>query len=62
MERDMHDKLATTADIEHLGELLSKDIAAVRVSIDQQTTAMTVKLGSLIMAGFALLFALQQFG
>jgi hypothetical protein len=37
MERDMYNRLATKADLQHVSELLSKDI-------QNQTSAMTVRL------------------
>ena len=62
MERDMRDQLATKTDLHHLRELLSRDIQATQARIDHQTTVMTVRLGSMIGAGFVLLYALQRLG
>jgi len=62
MERDVRDQLATKTDLHHLRELLSRDIQATQARIDYQTTVMTVRLGSMIGAGFVLLYALQRLG
>jgi len=62
MERDMRDQLASKSDLHHVRELLSRDIQATQVRIDHQTTVMTVRLGSMIGAGFVLLYALQRLG
>jgi hypothetical protein len=62
MERDMRDQLASKSDLHHVRELLSRDIQATQVRIDHQTTVMTVRLGSMISAGFVLLYALQRLG
>ncbi len=43
-------------------ELLARDIQSIHERMSHQTTVMTVRLGSMIGAGFALLYALQRFG
>lgn len=55
MERDMFDKLASKADLQFTRELLSKDIQHLSI-------VMTVRLGSMIGAGFVLLYTLQRLG
>jgi hypothetical protein len=73
LERDMFSQLVTRTEfktelqlirqeITAARDLLSKDIQATHERISHQTTVMTVRLGSMIGAGFVLLYALQRLG
>ena len=53
LEREMMDKLATKTDVEHVRELLSKDIQNL-------SNAMTVKLGTISVLSAGILFALLK--
>jgi len=44
MERDMMDKVATKADLEHVRVLLSKDMERTNERIANQTQAITLRL------------------
>lgn len=44
MEREMMDKVATKADLEHMRLLLSKDIERTNERISNQTQAITLRL------------------
>lgn len=62
LERDMDTKLATKADLKHLGELLSRDIRSLeermRLEVATQIQSQTIRLGGMIAAAVAVLAAL----
>jgi hypothetical protein len=57
MERDMMDKLATKADLQHMRELLTKDMQIQLAALNHQ---MTIRLGSMIAGAIVLLGAVQS--
>jgi hypothetical protein len=66
MERDMLSELVTKTEFKAELQLLRHEMATMRdllsKDIQHLSTVMTVRLGSLIGAGFVLLYALQRFG
>jgi len=66
MERDMTNQLATKSELRSELQLVRQEITATREllskDIQNQTTVMTVRLGSMIGAGFMLLYTLQRLG
>jgi hypothetical protein len=44
MEREMMDKVATKSDLEHVRQLLTKDIERINARFDSQTQAITLRL------------------
>ncbi len=44
MEREMMDKVATKTDVEHVRELLTKDIEKINARFDSLTQAITLRL------------------
>jgi poly-gamma-glutamate capsule biosynthesis protein CapA/YwtB (metallophosphatase superfamily) len=69
MEREMMDKIATKADLDHARELLSRDIEAAEYRMDAKLSnlgdKLTMRLGGLmaamISAAVALIGAVQYF-
>jgi hypothetical protein len=57
MERDMMDKLATKADLQHMRELLTKDMQIQLAALNHQ---MTIRLGSMIAGAVVLIGAVQS--
>jgi hypothetical protein len=57
MERDMMDKLATKADLQHMRELLTKDMQIQLAAMNHQ---MTLRLGSMIAGAVVVLGAVQS--
>jgi hypothetical protein len=57
LERDMHTKLATKADLDHLRELLSKDMQLQVTTLGHQ---MTLRFGAILGGTAVLLGALQK--
>ncbi len=55
MEREMMDKIATKSDLEHVRELMAKDIEKINAKLDSQTQAITLRL---FLTGAALLPAI----
>jgi hypothetical protein len=53
MEREMMDKIATKSDVEHVRELLAKDMQNL-------SYAMTAKLGTISVVSAGMLFALLK--
>jgi len=66
MERDMLSELVTKTEFKAELQLLRHEMGTMRdllsKDIQHLSTVMTVRLGSLIGAGFVLLYALQRFG
>ncbi len=62
----MTSQLATKSELKSELQLLRQELTATRdllsKDIQNQTTVMTVRLGSMIGAGFVLLYALQRLG
>jgi len=62
----MTNQLATKSELRSELQLVRQEITATREllskDIQNQTTVMTVRLGSMIGAGFVLLYALQRLG
>jgi hypothetical protein len=65
MERDMLNQVVMKGELRAELQLIRQEISSSREllarDIQHQTTVMTVRLGSMIGAGFALLYALQRF-
>ena len=66
MERDMTSQLATKSELRSELQVLRLEMTATRdllsKDIQNQTTVMTMRLGSMIGAGLVLLYALQRLG
>ena len=57
MERDMATTIATKADLQLLRTELHQECALIRKDMELLATTMTVRLGSMLIVGFGLLFA-----
>lgn len=57
MERDMGTTLATKSDLQLLRTEFRQELALVRKDLEILATAMTVRLGSMLIVGLGLLFA-----
>ena len=65
MERDLMDRLATKSDLQHLRELLTKDMGAMEARLDHKLdvlgSKLTLQLGAMFVAGIGILYTLLQF-
>jgi hypothetical protein len=64
MEREMMDKIATKADLDHVREMMSRDILLFRTEFDHRLTGMesrlTIKLGTIAVVVAGILFGMLQ--